>query len=222
MKEKVVFCWSGGKDSAMALYELLRGGAHEVVALLSTVNGDYGRVAMHGVREELLERQAVALGLPLEKVYLSRHSSNEEYEAGMAAALEKCKTQGVSTVAFGDIFLEDLKKYREDNLARAGMKAHFPIWERETADLARTFISLGFGALITCVDTQALDGEFCGRPYDAAFLADLPETVDPCGENGEFHSFVHAGPLFCHPIAVKTGEIVLRDDRFAFCDLLPA
>jgi uncharacterized protein (TIGR00290 family) len=177
---------------------------------------------MHGVREELLERQAAALGLPLEKVFISKTSSNEEYENQMRNLLEKYSQTGVNSVVFGDIFLEDLKKYREDNLAKVQMKAIFPIWKRDTARLAREFIQNGFKAVITCVDSQVLDPNFAGREIDETLLADLPAGVDPCGENGEFHSFVYDGPIFSKPIPVRKGEVVCRENRFYFCDLVSA
>jgi uncharacterized protein (TIGR00290 family) len=219
--QKVIFTWSGGKDSAMALYELQKSKDYEVVALLTSVTEDYDRISMHGVRQILLEQQAQSLGLPLEKLYLTRNSSNEEYEAKMKEKLLQYKEQGVSSVIFGDIFLEDLRKYREDNLARVVMKGIFPIWKRDTAELARTFIDLGFKAVITCVDSNVLDGKFAGGYFDNRFLSELPGNVDPCGENGEFHSFVYDGPLFQERIRFRRGKVVLRDNRFYFCDLVP-
>jgi len=218
--ESVLMSWSGGKDSAMALYELGKAGGSEVLALLTTVTEGYERISMHGVREVLLDRQAEALGLELCKVRIPRNSSMEEYETRMREALEHYLDRGVSSVVFGDIFLEDLRKDREDKLGRIGMAASFPIWRRDTAELAGAFINVGFQAVITCVDTRMLDGEFAGRAYDRQLLRDLPDGVDPCGENGEFHSFVHDGPIFREPVAHRIGEVVLRDDRFCFCDLL--
>ncbi len=221
MAQKVIFTWSGGKDSAMALYELQKSKDYEVVALLTSVTEDYDRISMHGVRRILLEQQAQSLGLPLEKLYLTRNSSNEEYEAKMKEKLLQYKDQGVSSAVFGDIFLEDLRKYREDNLAQVGMKGIFPIWKRDTAELARTFMALGFKAVITCVDSNVLDGKFAGRYFDNSFLSELPRNVDPCGENGEFHSFVYSGPLFQERIRFRRGKVILRDNRFYFCDLVP-
>jgi uncharacterized protein (TIGR00290 family) len=218
---KVLFTWSGGKDSAMALYELRQSNHYEIVALLTSVTEDYGRISMHGVRRILLEQQAKSLGLPLEELYLTRNSSNEEYEAKLKEKLLQYKSQGVSSVVFGDIFLEDLRKYREDNLAQVGMKGIFPIWKRDTAELARTFIGLGFKAVVTCVDSNVLDGKFAGRYFDSRFLSELPPRVDPCGENGEFHSFVYDGPPFQERIRFRRGKVVLRDNRFYFCDLVP-
>jgi len=221
MAEKIIFTWSGGKDSAMALYELQRTHSYEVSALLTTITEDYERISMHGVRRILLERQADSLGLSLEKVFISKNTSNEEYESKMQEALIKYRATGVSSVVFGDIFLEDLRKYREDNLSKVDMKGIFPIWKRDTTELAHTFIDLGFKAVVTCVDSNVLDKKFVGRVFDEQFLSELPSTVDPCGENGEFHSFVYDGPIFRERIAFTMGDIVLRDNRFYFCDLIP-
>ena len=220
--ESVLVSWSGGKDSAMALYELGKAGGGHVLALLTTVTEGYERISMHGVREALLDRQAAAVGLQLCKVRIPRNSSMEEYETRMRRTLEHYRGLGVSSVVFGDIRLEDLKKDREDKLAQIGLRAAFPIWQRDTAELASTFLDVGFKAVITCVDTQMLDGAFAGRIYDRQLLRDLPAGVDPGGENGEFHSFVYDGPIFREPVAHRTGQVVLRDDRFCFCDLLAA
>ena len=220
MVEKVLFTWSGGKDSALALYEIQKRDDQEVVALLTTLTEDDDRISMHGVRSILLEHQANSLGLPIEKVYISKKSSNEEYEAKMREVLQKYLTAGIPFVVFGDIFLEDLRKYREDNLSKIGMKAIFPIWKRDTVELARGFIDLGFKAVITCVDSNVLDKAFVGRLYDRQFLSELPSTVDPCGENGEFHSFVYDGPIFEKRVSYTKGEIVFRDNRYWYCDLM--
>ena len=219
MAKTVVFTWSGGKESAMALYELRRTDGYEVSALLTTLTEDYDRISMHGVRRELLERQAESLGLPLEKVFIARNSSTEDYEARMKDTLERHQSRGVELVAFGDIFLQDLRQYREDNLAKLGMKAVFPLWGRDTTELAREFINVGFKAVVTCVDSNVLDRSFVGREFDEQFLSDLPSTVDPCGENGEFHSFVYDGPIFRNRILHEKGEKVLRNGRFWYCDL---
>ena len=218
--EKVLFTWSGGKDSILALYELQMRSDYEIVALLTVLAEDYDRISMHGVRSILLERQANSLGLPIEKVYISKNSSNEEYEAKMREVLQRYLTADVSSVGFGDIFLEDLRKHREDNLSKIGMKAIFPIWKRDTVELAHEFIDLGFKAIITCIDSNVLDKAFVGRLYDQQFLSDLPSTVDPCGENGEFHSFVYDGPMFQKEVPFAKGEIVFRDNRFWYCDLI--
>ena len=218
--EKVLFGWSGGKDSAMALREVLRGGKYEIAALLTTVTEDYDRISMHGVRRVLLEKQASNLGLALEKVLISKSASNAEYERNMKLVLEKYRSQGVSSVVFGDIFLEDLRKYRENKLKEANFRGIFPLWKRDTRKLAEEFISAGFRAVVTCVDSKVLDGNFAGREFDGSFLADLPAGVDHCGENGEFHSFVYEGPIFREKIALSRGEVVLRDNRFYFCDLV--
>lgn len=220
MIEKALFTWSGGKDSAMALYELKRVYDYKILALLTTVTDGYDRISMHGVRNKLLEEQVESLGFPLEKIGISKDSPNEEYEAKMKDVLLRYRAQGVSSVVFGDIFLEDLRRYREENLLRIGLKGVFPLWKRDTAVLARTFIDLGFKAVITCIDSKFLDESFAGRVFDKQFLSELPSNVDPCGENGEFHSFVYGGPIFKNEIPYEKGEVVLRDNRFYYCDLM--
>jgi len=220
MKGKALFSWSGGKDSALALYELRKRADYEIAALLTTINQNYDRISMHGVRTILLEMQAQSLGFALEKVLISESCSNEEYECKMQEVLEKYQAAGVCSVVFGDIFLEDLRKYREENLSKIGMKAIFPIWKFNTTELANTFIDSGFKAVITCVDSNVLDKIFVGRTFDKQFLFELPPGVDPCGENGEFHSYVYDGPIFRRPVRVSVGEIVLRDVRY-FADLIP-
>jgi uncharacterized protein (TIGR00290 family) len=219
--EDVLFCWSGGKDSAMALHAMRAAGDCRAVALLTTITDEYDRISMHGVRRALLERQAESLGLPLHPVRIPPQCVNAIYEARMKEALAEHFAKGVRRVAFGDIFLEDLRVYREKNLAQVCMEAVFPIWKRDTRELAREFVRLGFRAIVVCVDPRVLDASFAGRELDPSFFADLPPGVDPCGENGEFHTFVFDGPIFKTPIAVRTGETVLRDG-FCFCDLLPA
>ena len=221
MQEKVIISWSGGKDSALALHEIKKSKKYEVVALLTTVTGTYDRISMHGVRRILLEQQAQSLGIALEKVTISKDSSHQEYENAMQKALLKYRTAGVSSVVVGDIFLEDLRKYREKNLSRIGMKGIFPLWKRNTKELAQTFIERGFQAVITCVDSEVLDKKFAGRQFNAQFLSELPASVDPCGENGEFHSFVYAGPIFKKEIRFATGKTTLRNNRFYFFDLKP-
>jgi len=218
--KKIIYSWSGGKDSAMALYELLKGDAYEITSLLTVVTKDYGRISMHGVREELLELQAKALGLGLEKIYITKNSANEEYETHMRETLIHYKNLGVEAVAFGDIFLEDLKKSREERLKEVGLEAIFPIWKRDSRKLADRFIDLGFKAIITCVDSNVLDGKFSGRLFDRQFLSDLPAGADPCGENGEFHSFVFDGPIFRKPIPYKLGETVIREKRYHYTDIV--
>jgi uncharacterized protein (TIGR00290 family) len=220
--EHAVVSWSGGKDSALALHAILKTRNYQISALVTTVTEDYDRISMHGVRRILLERQAASLGFPLEKVFISKNGSNEEYETKMGQVLAKYKAAGVGTVVFGDIFLEDLRKYREAKLATLGMQGMFPMWKRDTQELVRSLAALGFKAITTCVDTNALGGQFVGRVIDEEFLQELPPTVDACGENGEYHSFVYDGPIFTEKIAFKTGEVVLRDKRFCFCDLIPA
>ncbi|MBC8217339.1 MAG: diphthine--ammonia ligase [Planctomycetes bacterium] len=222
MKERVLLSWSGGKDSALALHELRKSGKYEVAALLTTITRDYDRICMHGVRSILLEQQAESLALPLEKIFLSKNASNEEYESSMRQILERYRAEGVCGVVFGDIFLEDLKRYRQEKLSQIGMKGLFPIWKRDTAELACAFIDLGFEAIVTCADSNLLDSTLVGRPFDEQFLSTLPEAVDPCGENGEFHSFVSDGPIFQRQIPHTTGEVVLRENGFYYCDLVPA
>ena len=222
MREKVIVAWSGGKDSALALYETLKSGRYEVLELLTTVTKDYNRISIHGVRRVLLEQQANALGFPLEKTFISKGASDEEYENELLKVLKRNLDSGVSSVVFGDIFLEDVRKYREQILAKMGMNGIFPLWKRDTQALAHTFINLGFKAIITSIDSNALAKDFVGREYDEQFLSDLPENVDPCGENGEFHSFVYNGPIFHERVSFKKGERVLRENRFYYCDLLVA
>ncbi|MFA5147434.1 MAG: diphthine--ammonia ligase [Candidatus Omnitrophota bacterium] len=220
-REKVIMAWSGGKDSALAFHRMAGDGSKEIDLLLSTVTEPYDRISMHGVRRVLLERQALSMGIGLGTVHISESSSCDEYESKMRAFLEESIGRGVSSVAFGDIFLEDLRKYREDKLAELGLKGIFPLWKGDTAALAGEFISRGFKAVITCVDSDALDGSFAGREFDRQFLKDLPPSVDPCGENGEFHSFVYEGPIFKEPVLWEKGEVVVRAGRFYYCDLVP-
>ncbi len=193
---------------------------YEVEALLTTVTAGYERISMHGVREKLLEKQAESLNIPLEKVYISANADNNEYERNMEKKLSEYKSKGVKSVVFGDIFLEDLKVYRESRLSEIDMKGIFPIWKRDTKKIARHFIEKGFKAITVCVDSKVLDENFVGRNYDEEFLNELPEGVDWCGENGEFHTFVYDGPIFSQKINFKKGEIVFRENRFYFCDLL--
>ena len=221
MKEKVIFSWSGGKDSALALYKLQKTKNCQIAALLTTISQDYDRISMHGVRTILLEIQAESLGLPLEKVLITKDTTDEQYERKMRQVLTKYLAAGVSSVVFGDIFLEDLRKCRESNLSKIGMKAIFPIWKINPAVLAHEFIESGFKAVITCIDLNFLDKILIGRTFDEQFLSKLPSTVDPCGENGEFHSFVYDGPIFQQRILHTTGKVVLRENRFYYCDLLP-
>jgi len=217
--EPILLAWSSGKDSALALHELRRG-ENEVVALLTVLTDEYDRVSMHGVREDLLEQQALALGLNLCKVRIPPDCGEGRYETAMAEALAPFRRRGVRRVAFGDLYLEGIREYREAKLAEAGMDAAFPLWGADTRDLSRRFIEDGFVAVVTCVDSRSLEGAFAGRLYDEALLADLPEGVDPCGENGEFHTFAFDGPPFLRPVGFRIGRRVLRDERFWFRDLL--
>lgn len=244
IREKIVFCWSGGKDSALALNRILLGEQHEIVSLLTTCNAHFQRVSMHGVRLELLEQQARSIGLPLEKIFVSS-GSNDEYEQKMSDSLLAHKARGVTACAFGDIFLEDLRLWREEKLARVGLRGMFPIWKADPRELIREFFALGFGSVVCCVNPAWLDRNFVGRNIDEAFIRDLPANVDPCGENGEFHSFAFAGPIFKETVKFKLGQTVYRPVEatrpagsttsyvcrpsgpaatkgFWFCDLLPA
>ncbi len=217
----LILSWSGGKDSALALDALRRDSRYQVMGLLSTVNREYRRISIHGVRESLLDAQAASLGLPLHKVQLSARSSNEEYESAMGAVLAELKGRGISHVAFGDLFLEDIRHYREAQLARLGIQGVFPLWLCPTAALAREFTARGFKAVLCCVDGEVLGPEFAGREYDAQLLEDFPAGVDPCGENGEFHTFVYGGPVFSAALHIARGERVTREGRFHYCDFLP-
>jgi len=216
----IVFCWSGGKDSALALDAVQRAGEYEVVSLLTTVTADYDRISMHGVRRALLHAQARALGLPVQEVLIPKDASNDIYEAQMGVALADWHRKGVETMAFGDIFLEDLRAYRERNLAKLDMRALFPIWKIPTPELMQDFIARGFRAVTVCIDTRQLTDVWVGRNLDADFVRELPAAVDPCGENGEFHSYVYDAPNFAAPIAFTLGERVWRDS-FLFQDLIP-
>jgi uncharacterized protein (TIGR00290 family) len=221
VKPRALLAWSSGKDSAWALQELRQQGEVEVVGLLTTLNQAFERVAMHAVRVALLREQAAAAGLPLIEVPLPWPCSNAEYEAAMSAALAAAKADGINAVAFGDLFLEDIRRYREERMAATGLRPLFPLWGEPTDALARRMIAGGLRARLTCVDPRQLAPSFAGREFDAAFLAELPPTVDPCGERGEFHTFAYAGPMFARPVSLLGGEVVERDGFF-FADLLPA
>ncbi len=220
-RTKVVVSWSTGKDSTLALHEVQRSGDVEVVGILTTVTSAFGRVSMHGVRETLLDQQAEALGLRSWKVPIPSPCPNDVYEREMARVLGETRQLGVSAVIFGDLFLEDIRRYRETRLAEVGMRGIFPLWGRKTDELAREMIAVGIRATLTCIDPKKLDRSFAGKSFDAALLDALPKTVDPCGENGEFHSFAWAGPSFRRSIPIEVGEVVDRDG-FVFADVLPA
>jgi uncharacterized protein (TIGR00290 family) len=221
VKERVLLSWSGGKDSALALYELERAGECEIAALLTTVTDATGRIGMHAVRRELVARQAESLRLPLRELMVPPFPANDVYEAAMRGVLEEFAASGVRRVAFGDLFLEDIRTYREGMLAGLGLQGLYPVWGRDTSMLVREFLEVGFRAVLVCVDVEVLDASFAGRELDRALLAELPAGVDPCGENGEFHTFVFDGPGFRSPIAFERGD-VRRESSFAFCDLVPA
>ena len=237
---KSFFNWSGGKDSALALYHALLGNNYSIERLLTNINRQYRRVSMHGVREELVDKQALALGIPLQKLMLGEQPSMAEYETSMMHTLTDLKDEGFTHAVFGDIFLEDLRVYREARLSEIGLTAVFPLWKRDTTALVKEFIALGFKTIVVCTKAEVLDESFAGRVIDEDFLRDLPEGVDPCGENGEFHSFVFDGPIFREPVPFSIGEKVFReykapkDDKdtcfsdqpsppsmgFWFCDLI--
>ena len=217
----VLVSWSGGKDSCLALYEMQKAANIHIAALLTTVTRDFDRISMHGVRRVLLEQQAQRLGLPLRQILIAKGAGNDEYEQKMGETFRTYRDQGINAVVFGDLFLQDIRAYRERLLARFNMTGLFPVWGRDTTQFIRDFIGLGFKAIIVCVDPAQLDPAFCGRLIDEDFLADLPARADPCGENGEFHSFVFDGPNFSKPVSFSIGETVCRDS-FWFCDLVPA
>jgi len=219
-RPKAWLAWSSGKDSAWALHTIRQQEEFEVVALLTTINSTYQRVAMHAVRESLVEMQAAAANLPLVKVPIPSPCPNEVYEQAMSEAMARARAEGVWHIAFGDLFLEDIRAYREKHLAACGMTPVFPVWGKNTRRLAEEMLAGGLSAFLTCVDPRKLDRAFAGRRFDAHLLRELPPSVDPCGENGEFHTFANAGPMFDREIPVEVGEIVERDG-FVFADLLP-
>jgi uncharacterized protein (TIGR00290 family) len=220
--EPIILSWSGGKDSSLALAALQADPAYQIVALLTTVTAGYDRISIHGVRRALLAAQAMSIGLPVHEVVLEPQSSNAAYDAAVERALADVRARypAVRRVAYGDLFLEDVRRYREERLEPLGFEGLFPLWGQPTDRLAREFVDRGFKARLVCVDTTQLDAAFAGRAFDASLLRDLPATVDPCGERGEFHTFVSAGPGLTTPVAYDVGEIVLRDGRFAYCDLV--
>ena len=220
LKTQAILSWSSGKDSAYSLFTLRKVNQFEIVELLTTVTDTFKRVSMHGVREELLEAQAESLGLPLHKIRIPSPCPNEIYEAKMAEYLKARRAEGIRHVAFGDLFLADLRQYREQRLAELNFEGIFPLWLRDTQDLAKKMIEDGFEAILTCVDLKKLPKEFAGRKFDHRLLADLPAGIDPCGENGEFHSFVYGGPIFNKKIPIRVGETVEREG-YAFADVLP-
>lgn len=221
MAKQTILSWSGGKDSALALQALRSDPAIEVMGLLTSITRDYDRISIHGVRRSLLEAQVDRLGLPLFEIDLEANCTNEAYEAAFQLAFEEVWTAfpQVSQVAFGDLFLEDVRAYRERLLAGSGLEPLFPIWGQNTEKLAGQFLLDGFQARVVCVDTTQLDESFAGRAFDEQFLRDLPPGIDPCGEHGEFHTFVSAGPIFGWPVDYRVGDKVLRDERFMYCDI---
>ena len=221
MKKKLLLSWSSGKDSAWSLHLLRRQGEFEIAGLLTTLNSEFDRVAMHGTRRSILELQAEAAGLPLIVAPLPWPCSNAEYEEIMRGVCRQAIAQGIEAVAFGDLFLEDIRAYREKQLQGTGLEPVFPLWQLPTADLADEMIAAGLRARLVCVDPAKLPADFAGRDFDQQLMADLPAGVDPCGENGEFHTCVYAGPMFRNEIAVAIGESVQRDG-FCYCDVLPS
>ncbi len=217
-RPKAWLCWSSGKDSAWALHVLRQQGEVEVAGLLTTINEAYDRVAMHAVRVELLQAQADAVGLPLCKVPIPSPCSNQQYEAAMGAAVQKARAAGITVMAFGDLFLEEVRRYRETQLAGTGLTPSFPLWGASTEVLARDMLKAGLRARLTCVDPQQIPATFVGREFDEGLLAQLPASADPCGERGEFHTFAYAGPMFERPVRIQSGEMVARDG-FVFADL---
>ncbi|MDV7187543.1 diphthine--ammonia ligase [Lutibacter sp. TH_r2] len=232
-KKKAIFNWSGGKDSALALYHVLKDNKFDIAQLVTTVNSKYNRISMHGVRNELLTAQGLELGLPIKRILLPETPSMEDYDAIMKDQLTDINSQKITHSIFGDIFLEDLRAYRETRLKEVGLKGYFPLWKRDTTEIVNEFIDLGFKTIVVCASSKLLGNDFTGRIIDKDFLKDLPKNVDPCGENGEFHTFVFDGPIFKNPIKFKLGEKTYReyeitkDDNstnasgFHFCDLIP-
>jgi uncharacterized protein (TIGR00290 family) len=215
---KAVLSWSSGKDSAMALYRVLKSKDFEITCLLTTITDRFHRISMHGVRENLLDAQAQSLALPIEKVMIPYPCPNEIYEKKMANVLSALKSKGARHVIFGDLFLEQIRRYREKKLAQIDVAPVFPLWMEDTRKLAKEMLEVGFRAVVTCVDPRKLKPEFAGRPFDESFLGSIPANVDPCGENGEFHTFVYDGPVFREPIPIEVGSVVLRDG-FQFADV---
>lgn len=219
MAKKILLSWSTGKDSAWALYKLLQNSEYQVKGLFSTINEEYKRVAIHGVRVELLKKQAQLLGLPIEIIKLPHPCSNDDYERIMKGFIKKSEENGIENFAYGDLFLEDIRDYRINQLKDSKIKPVFPLWGMKTASLSRTMIKKGLKAVITCVDSKIVSRDFCGKYFDNDFLDNLPDNADPCGENGEFHSFVYDGPMFSTPLKIETGEIVEKGE-FIFADVL--
>jgi uncharacterized protein (TIGR00290 family) len=217
--EHIVHSWSGGKDSSLALYELMKNKKWHVQYLLTTITKDYDRVSMHGIRRELMIKQAESIGIKLDVALIPKNSTNAEYEKAMEEKLISYKSKGITRVSFGDIFLEDIRQYRESRLKELNMNCIFPIWGRDTKELSKQIISLGFKAVVCTVDPRKVPKQFVGRQYDEDFLESLPEGVDPCGEHGEFHTFVYDGPIFNKPIKIQVKDSVLRDS-FYFSDII--
>lgn len=224
MREPIVLSWSGGKDSCLALAALQADPDLEVVGLLTSVTRGYDRISIHGVRRTLLEAQARAVRLPLHEIVIEPQCTNAAYEAAFRTGAEQLRARypTLERLAFGDLFLSDVREYRERLVASVGLTAHFPLWGLDTGALAERFVALGYRACLVCVDTTQVASSFAGRSFDTALLAELPESADPCGERGEFHTFVSDGPMFAAPVPYQIGEVVMREERFAYCDLVEA
>ena len=220
-KEPVLVSWSGGKDSALALWSILKGSEYRVEALVTTCTLGFRRISMHGVRCSLLQAQAAAIGLPVKKVFIPKDCRDDEYQRQTTLTLLAFQPLGIAKVVFGDLFLGDIRRYRDQMLSSIGMTGLYPIWGQDTRQLAEAFIAAGFKAIVICVDPRALAFPFAGRRFDEALLRDLPRNVDPCGENGEFHTFVFDGPIFQHPVLFRPGPVVKRG-QFVFAELTPA
>lgn len=219
-QDRVIISWSGGKDSALALQKLQAEGKYQIAGFITTCTEGFRRISMHGVRCSMLNRQCRAIGIPVQKVFIPKNCDNSTYESIMRDALASWKAKGVNTVAFGDLFLTEIRDYRNRLVSSMGMKAIYPIWGRDTAEMAKQFLSLGFQATIVCADKRKLSIDSAGKRYDASFLESLPESVDPCGENGEFHTFVHDGPIFNEPLKCKKASVIHRDHWY-YADLKP-
>jgi len=221
MKKDAIFSWSSGKDSTLTLYKVLNSKELNIVSLITTVTDRYNRVSMHGLRVELLQKQADSLGLPLCLVRIPKDCTNRTYEKRFEECVKRYREENIDTIIFGDIFLENIRKYREERMSAINMHPVFPIWKEDSLALGQSFIDLGFKAKIICIDSEVLEKKYAGMDYDYDFLSSLPENIDPCGENGEFHTFTYDGPLFRSRIEINTGKVVLRDGRFYYCDILP-
>ncbi len=218
--EPAIVSWSGGKDSMLALHTILNKKEYKIKTLFTSSSIEYDRVSIHGVRNEIIKKQARSIGLPIHLIHLPKNVDDNKYQLIMKGEMTRFISKGIFSVVFGDIFLEDVREYRESNLSKIGMKGIFPLWGKSSRNLARKFLDLRFNAIITSVDSTLLDGSFIGEIFNDEFISAIPKNVDPCGENGEFHTFVFDGPLFSHPIQFKKGKIICRENRFYYIDLI--